>query len=323
MSGDLIRGKTPHLSVLYQETLDGLNLRPGKRYIDGTLGAGGHSFGILEGTAPTGQLLGLDADSTALAIAAERLKPFGERARLRQANFAKMAKVAQAENFGPIAGIVLDLGLSSMQLDDAGRGFSFRGEGPLDMRFGDMQGDLTAAAIINQWPEAKLVKLFFELGEEPQARRLARAIVEARQQAPIETTTRLAALLERATGGHSAGRTKKPLHPATRVFQALRMTVNHELESIAQGLAAAVTLLEPGGRLAVIAFHSLEDRVVKHFMQAEASDKTMLPGLPASLALTRTPTLKLITKKPLEATPAEQASNRRSRSAKLRVAEKI
>ncbi len=323
MSSDWQKEKTPHLSVLYQETLDGLNLRPSKHYIDGTLGAGGHSFGILERTAPDGQLLGLDADPTALAIAAERLKPFGERARLRQANFAQMSEVAQAENFGPIAGIVLDLGLSSMQLDEAGRGFSFRGEGPLDMRFGEGQGDLTAAAIVNQWPEAQLVKLFFELGEEPQARRLARAIVEARQSAPIETTTQLAALLERVTGGHSAGRTKKPLHPATRIFQALRMTVNHELESIAQGLAAAVSLLEPGGRLAVIAFHSLEDRVVKHFMQAEASDKTLLPGLPASLALARTPTLKLITKKPVEATPDEQASNRRSRSAKLRIAEKI
>ncbi len=313
----------PHYSVMWRETLDGLKLRPGGRYIDGTLGAGGHSYGILEETAPDGQVLGLDADLTALAIARQRLQPFGERARLVQSNFARLAEIAEAQGFKPVAGVVLDLGLSSMQLDDFSRGFSFRGDGPLDMRFGDVQGDLTAAEIVNQWPEAELVKIFFELGEEPQARRLAKALVEARKQSRIETTGQLAGIIERAAGGKAAGRDKRPIHPATKIFQALRMTVNHELERLREGLAGAVEVLEVGGRLAVISFHSLEDRVVKQFIRDAASDRIILPDTPIELALPKTPTLRPITKKPLEASAAEQATNRRSRSAKLRVAEKI
>jgi len=313
----------PHYSVMWRETLDGLKLRSGGRYIDGTLGAGGHSYGILEETAPDGQVLGLDADLTALAIAQQRLQPFGERARLVQSNFARLAEVAQEQDFKPVAGIVLDLGLSSMQLDDFSRGFSFRGDGPLDMRFGEVQGDLTAATIVNQWAEAELVKIFFELGEEPQARRLAKALVEGRKQGRIETTGQLAGIIEKAAGGKAAGRDKRPIHPATKIFQALRMTVNHELERLREGLAGAETVLEVGGRLAVISFHSLEDRVVKQFIRDAASDRIILPNTPIELAQPKTPTLRPVTKKPLEASPAEQATNRRSRSAKLRVAEKI
>ena len=315
--------KPPHFSVLYQETLDGLNLQPGGHYLDGTLGAGGHSFGILSGTGPDGRLLGLDADPVALNLAAERLKPFGDRARLVQSNFARLAEVAQAEDFVPLDGVVLDLGLSSMQLDDPQRGFSFQGDGPLDMRFGEGQGRLTAAVIVNTWPEERLMKLFFERGEEPQSRRLARAIVEARQQQRFETTGQLAAVLQKAGGGHAPGRTKRPIHPATRVFQALRMEVNQELERLQTGLAGAVEVLKPGGRLAVISFHSLEDRIVKHFMQHEALDHERPEGGPPGLILSKEQRLKILTKKPLEAGQTELNQNRRSRSAKLRVAEKL
>ncbi|MBN9388351.1 MAG: 16S rRNA (cytosine(1402)-N(4))-methyltransferase RsmH [Chloroflexi bacterium] len=312
----------PHYSVLFKETLAGLNLTPQGRYIDGTLGAGGHAYGILKATAPTGRLLGLDADMVALGIATERLKEFGDRVKLVQSNFAQLAEVAREEDFAPVQGVVLDLGVSSMQLDDPNRGFSFQGDGPLDMRFGSVQGKLTAAIIVNAWPEDRLVKLFFELGEEPQARRFARAIVEARKQTRFETTGQLANLLAKM-GGRPAGRDKRPIHPATKVFQALRMEVNHELERLAEGLAGAVEVLAPGGRLAVISFHSLEDRVVKHFMQKEASDKIVPEGGPPGLSFPKERRLSIITKKPLEATTTELAENRRSRSAKLRVAEKL
>jgi 16S rRNA (cytosine1402-N4)-methyltransferase len=313
----------PHYSVLLEETLAGLKLDPSGRYIDGTVGAGGHAYGILQATAPTGRLLGLDADNVALAIAAERLKVFGDRARLVQSNFSQLAEVARQEDFEPVQGVVLDLGLSSMQLDDPQRGFSFQGNGPLDMRFGSVQGKLTAAIIVNAWPEEKLAKLFYDLGEEPQGRRFARAIVAARKQARFETTGQLAALLAKIGSGRAAGRDRRPIHPATRVFQALRMEVNHELERLGQGLAGAVEVLAPGGRLAVISFHSLEDRVVKRFMQQEASDKIVPEGGPPGLSFPKERRLVIITKKPLEAGPAELAQNRRSRSAKLRIAEKL
>ncbi len=315
--------KSPHYSVLYQETLAGLNLQPGGRYIDGTLGAGGHSLGILSAIGPDGRLLGLDADPVALELAAERLKSFGNRARLVQANFATIAEVARREGFEGAQGLVLDLGISSMQLDDPARGFSFRGDGPLDMRFGPVQGKLTAAIIVNRWTEEQLTKLFFELGEEPQSRRLARAIVEARKTQPFETTAQLAAVLEKITGGRAAGRDKRPIHPATKVFQALRIEVNHELERLSEGLEGALEVLDKGGRVAVISFHSLEDRIIKRFMQHEASDKYIPEGAPHGLALPKEARLKLITKKPLEASQSELAQNRRSRSAKLRIAERI
>lgn len=314
---------SPHYSVLYQETLDGLNLTADGRYIDGTLGAGGHSYGILQATNPTGQLLGLDADPVALAIAAKRLQEFGSRVCLVQSNFAKMHEVAKAAGFEAADGVVLDIGVSSMQLDDPNRGFSFRGEGPLDMRFGETQGSQTAADIVNRWPEERLVKLFFELGEEPQSRRLARAIFETRKTSKFETTTQLAGLLERVAGGRAAGRDKKPIHPATRIFQALRIEVNQELVNLEKGLEAAIAVLRPGGRLAVISFHSLEDRIVKHFMRYEASDKIVPENAPHGLSFPKEATLVLVTKKPIEAGSAELNDNRRSRSARLRIAQKI
>ncbi len=315
--------KPPHFSVLYQETLDGLALQPAGRYIDGTLGAGGHSYGILSATTPDGQLMAFDADPVALALAAERLKEFGERVRLIQRNFAEMARQALAAGFAPVDGVVLDLGVSSMQLDDMGRGFSFQGDGPLDMRFGPVQGSLTAAEIVNSWPEERLMKLFFELGEDSQSRRLARAIVEARKNQRFETTGQLAALLQKAGGGRVPGRDKHPIHPATKVFQALRMEVNQELTRLSEGLAGAVEILKPGGRVAVISFHSLEDRVVKHFMQHEASTQVRPEGGPPGLAFPKEARLKILTKKPLIAGEVEMSQNRRSRSAKLRIAEKI
>ncbi|NWJ44479.1 MAG: 16S rRNA (cytosine(1402)-N(4))-methyltransferase RsmH [Chloroflexi bacterium] len=316
-------GNSPHFSVLWRESLEALNLRAGGRYIDGTLGAGGHAFGILERIAPDGQLLGLDVDSIALEIARKRLEPFSDNAKLVQSNFSGMAQVARELNFSPVQGVLLDLGVSSMQLDNPARGFSFQGDGPLDMRLGETQGDLTAARIVNEWREEDLVKIFFEVGEEPQARRFARAIVETRQHAQFKTTLELAHLLQRVSGGRSVGREKKPIHPATKVFQALRITVNRELENLRSGLDAAMETLEPGGRLVVITFHSLEDRIVKHFIRDAASERENLPGVPVYLAQAKIPTLKIITKKPLEAGTEEQASNRRSRSAKLRIAEKI
>jgi 16S rRNA (cytosine1402-N4)-methyltransferase len=175
--------KAPHYSVLYRETLDGLNLKPGGRYIDGTLGAGGHSYGILTATAPDGKLLGLDVDDVALSLAGQRLAEFGERVRLVKSNFAEIAEVVGDEAFDGADGVVLDLGVSSMQLDDPARGFSFRADGPLDMRLGEVQGKTTAAVIVNTWREEDLARIFFELGEEPQGRRFARAIVEARKDA--------------------------------------------------------------------------------------------------------------------------------------------
>lgn len=313
----------PHYSVLYRETLAGLNLQPGGRYIDGTLGAGGHSYGILEATAPDGKLLGLDVDEVALKIAAERLKPFGERARLVQSNFGEMVEVAREEGFDQADGVVLDLGVSSMQLDDPARGFSFRGDGPLDMRLGTVQGKLTAAEIVNTWNEERLAKLFYELGEEPQGRRFARAIVEARKSQRFETTAQLAAALDKVADRRAAGRDKKPIHPATRVFQALRIEVNHELERLEQGLSAALEVLRPGGHLAVITFHSLEDRIAKHFMQHEASDKIVPQGAPHGLSIPKEPRLKIVTKKPIEPGEQELAENRRSRSAKLRLGVKL
>jgi 16S rRNA (cytosine1402-N4)-methyltransferase len=315
--------KTPHYSVLYRETLDGLNLKPGGRYIDGTLGAGGHSYGILTATAPDGKLLGLDVDDVALSLAGQRLAEFGERVRLVKSNFAEIAEVVGDEAFDGADGVVLDLGVSSMQLDDPARGFSFRADGPLDMRLGEVQGKTTAAVIVNTWREEDLAKIFFELGEEPQGRRFARAIVEARKAQKFSTTLQLAGVIEKVGGGRPAGRDKKPIHPATRVFQALRIAVNRELERLEQGLAGAVDVLQPGGRIAVISFHSLEDRIVKQFFQQQAADKIVPPGAPHGFAIPKEPRLKIVTKKPIEAAAAELSENRRSRSAKLRIAEKL
>ena len=304
------RGAPRHRPVLYQEVLAGLRPVSGGRYIDATVGAGGHAAGLLAGSAPDGLLLGLDRDPVALAAAAERLAPAGERVRLVQASYTQVAQVALG--FGPVDGFLLDLGLSSLQLDDPRRGFAFQADGPLDMRF-DPASELNAAEIVNTWPLEDLADIIYRYGEEPRSRSIARAIGAAR---PLSTTGELAAVVERAVGGRRGQR----LHPATQTFQALRIAVNGELEAVAAVLPVAVDLLKPGGRLAVIAFHSLEDRLVKNFLRelAHGHDDLSLP-VPQAFE----PVLELVTRKPVTPSVEEVAANPRSRSAKLRIAEKL
>lgn len=314
--------KAPHIPVLLDETLEGLRVRAGKSYIDGTLGAGGHSSAILA-SADGVLVLGLDVDPTALGLAGERLKTYVDegRARLVRSNFSNLDKVAEQEGFSPAAGVLLDLGVSSMQIDTPERGFSFRSEGPLDMRL-DPSGPVSAADLVNTLPEQELADLIYKYGEEPASRRIARRIVEARDRERIATTGALEAIVFGAAGGRSAGRTRHAIHPATKTFQALRIAVNRELEVLEEGLAAAVRVLEPGGRLAVISFHSLEDRIVKLFMRQEQKGCICPPELPVCRC-GREPTLKVINSKPLEASKEEAERNSRSRSAKLRVAERV
>lgn len=294
-----------HVPVLPAEVLAGLAPRPGGRYIDGTLGGGGHAAALLEASAPDGRLLGIDADPAALAAAGTRLAPFGERVTLAHGNFRDLAGLARAAGFAPIDGLLLDLGVSSHQLDTPERGFSFQADAPLDMRL-DPTAGTTAAELVNQLAEGALADLIYRYGEERGSRRVARFIVEARARRPITRTAELAELVARALGGRHG-----KLHPATRTFQALRIAVNQEIASLEAALPQAVELLAPGGRLAVIAFHSLEDRVVKQFFRAESG----YGGTGAAR-------LRIVTKKPIEAGEEEARTNPRSRSAKLRVAER-
>jgi 16S rRNA (cytosine1402-N4)-methyltransferase len=300
----------------------GLHVRSDGVYVDGTVGAGGHAAAIME-RAPQGRLLGLDVDPEALKIAGERLRPYIEtgQVRLVQSNFERLDEMARAEGFTEADGVLLDLGVSSMQLDTAGRGFSFRAEGPLDMRL-DPRSPTTAADLVNTLPENELADIIFKYGEEPASRRIARRIVEARQRKKIETTSNLEQIVYGALGGKVAGRSRNPIHPATKTFQALRIAVNEELEVLERGLVAAVNVLKPGGRLAVISFHSLEDRVVKLFIRQQQKGCVCPPEYPACVC-GRNPTLRAVNKKPIEASAEEARANPRSRSAKLRIAEKI
>jgi 16S rRNA (cytosine1402-N4)-methyltransferase len=308
-------GSSRHVPVLYQAVLAGLEPGPGSTFIDGTVGAGGHAAGLLSASAPTGRLLGLDRDPAALAAARERLAGFGSRVRLVQASYTEMAVIAA--DFAPVDGILLDLGLSSLQLADPTRGFAFQSDGPLDMRF-DPRAELTADEIVNTWPLEELADIIYRYGEEPHSRQIARAIGAAR---PIHSTQALAATVAQAAGGRGRAGGREKLHPATRTFQALRIAVNGELEAVAAVLPMAVSLLKPGGRLAVIAFHSLEDRLVKNYFRQQARGEAVDPNLPYSTPFE--PTLELVTRKPLTATPEEIAQNPRSRSAKLRIAERL
>ena len=302
--------------MLYEEVLDGLNPQPGaRRYVDGTAGRGGHAKGILERSAPDGRLLALDADPVAVAATRVRLAPFGERALVVQANFRSLGAVARARGWEQVDGLLLDLGLSSPQLAAPERGFSFAADGPLDMRF-DPAGTTTAADLVHTLDEKDLVRLFVEYGEEPHARRIARAIVAARQRERLATTADLARLIERAVGRR--GR----IHPATRVFQALRIAVNGELEALAAVLPQMVELLRPGGRLAIIAFHSLEDRLVKRFMHQEMMT-CVCPSWQPVCTCAHHPTLRAVSKGAITAGEAEVRANRRARSARLRVAERL
>jgi 16S rRNA (cytosine1402-N4)-methyltransferase len=302
---------TQHVSVLLNETLDGLAVKPGGRYIDGTVGGGGHSEAILA-SIPNAEVLGLDADPEAIERAALRLQPFGGRVRLVNANFAQLGEVARAHDFMPVDGIVLDLGLSSDQLSDADRGFGFIAGGPLDMRFNRSRGP-SASDLINTLDQDELADLIYRYGEEPASRKIARSIVAAR---PIYTAEQLADVIEKAVGRH--GR----IHPATLTFQALRIAVNDELGSLLNVLPQAIELLRPGGRLVVISFHSLEDRIVKEYFRSASQTHTPQPDDPPDV-VHRPATLRVITRKPVVASEAEVLSNPRARSAKLRVAEKV
>lgn len=306
-------GRAPvHLPVLYREVLAWLDPKPGGDYIDATVGLGGHTQGILERSAPNGRLLAIDRDPAALALARERLAPFGERVVLAQARHVDLTATARQRGFGRVQGILLDLGVSSLQLDDPTRGFSFQEDGPLDMRMGP-DADLTAAEIVNRWPERELARILYDYGEERQARRVARAICAQR---PFQRTSELAALVAKVVG--YSGR----IHPATRTFQALRIAVNGELDSLAAVLPQAVELLAEGGRLLVIAFHSLEDRIVKQFMVREARGCLCPPDLP-QCACGHVASLARLTKKPVVPGEEELQRNPRSRSARLRVAQRL
>jgi len=302
----------PHRSVLYQPIIHALRPQSPGHYVDGTLGAGGHAQGILEGCAPDGQLLGLDLDPRALEIARQRLSGFGSRVIIRQASYTTLK--AQVEELGwpAVQGIVLDLGVSSMQLDEAERGFSFQQEGPLDMRFSPEQ-KTTASDLVNRLPEDQLADIIWRYGEEQQSRRIARAIVQSR---PLYTTLQLAEVIRKATGGRSR------LHPSTLTFQALRIAVNTELQAIEEVLPQAIQTLDKGGRLAIISFHSLEDRLVKQYFRHESRDCICPPEQPICTCGHRASIIE-ITRHPIVAGEAEIQENPRARSARLRVVEKL
>ena len=302
-----------HTPVMMPEIMQALNVQAGGRYIDGTLGEGGHSREILRAADPGGQVLGLDADAEAITVATERLAEYGESFRAVNVNFRDVRATALQYEFVPVHGVLFDLGVSSLQLDRESRGFSFRRADPLDMRFSFDQ-QITAADIVNRYAESELADIIFHLGEDRAARRIARAIVRSR---PILTSLELAEVIEKVNP-----RRGKRTHPATQTFQAIRIAVNDELSALETALEQAVSLLGQGGRMAVISYHSLEDRIVKNFVRKQASDCICPPGTPVCRC-DHLATLKVITRRPLIPTDAETASNPRARSAKLRVAERI
>jgi len=303
----------PHRPVLYQEVLAALRPRPGQRYIDGTVGAGGHAAGVLRGSVPDGLLLGLDRDPAALEIAGAALAEFGDRVHLRHAPYTEMDGQVQRLGWQAVNGVLLDLGLSSMQLDEPSRGFALKEDGPLDMRF-DPQQSLRAADLVNTWPEADLADVLFTLGEERRSKRIARAIVDAR---PVESTGQLAGIV-----AQSVGRAGGRRHPATKTFQALRMAVNDELGQLEKGLQVAVGQLETGGRLVVISFHSLEDRLVKQYFKRESMDCICPPDQP-TCTCGHQARVKIVSRKAIRPSEAEIAINPRARSARMRVAEYV
>jgi len=301
-----------HQPVLYQEIIHALRPKSGGRYIDGTLGAGGHASGILAASQPDGQLLGLDVDPQAIELARRNLAPFGERAHINRSSYTTMATQMATLGWNAVDGILLDLGASSMQFDSPQRGFSYLAEGPLDMRF-DPSKPLTADEIVNLWTEAELAELIYRFGEERAARRIARAIVRAR---PVKGTRELAAIVSKASPRHGSH------PPATQTFQALRIAVNSELEAVETTLPQAAKALDRHGRMAVITFHSLEDRLVKEYYRRESRDCICPPEQPVCTCGHHA-ILKEITRRPIRPTDREIEQNSRARSAKLRVAEKL
>jgi 16S rRNA (cytosine1402-N4)-methyltransferase len=296
------------------EVMAALQPKPGGHYADGTIGGGGHAAAILAASSPTGWLCGCDRDGAAIEAAGKRLAEFAGRFELRQGNFADLADWVDRDSCD---GVLLDLGVSSPQLDEAERGFSFQQDGPLDMRM-DRRQQLTAADLVNTASRDELAKIFWDLGGERDARRFARAIAWDREKRPFQTTRQLAELIERL-----APRRGRKTHPATRAFQALRMAVNDENGSLRKGLAGALSILRPGGRLAVLTFHGVDDRIVKDFGRARARDYTFIGGMDVpELRKPRAPELKWVQRKAITPSAAEMEANPRSRSAQLRVMEK-
>ena len=309
-----------HQPVMLEAVVELLGVRENGCYVDGTLGSGGHAEAVLSRLGPSGKLIGIDRDADALSRCRARLGCFGERFVPLHGNYRDMIPMVRQAGFDHVDGVMLDLGVSSEQLDTPGRGFSFRASGPLDMRM-DQRSALTAAEIVNTRPEAELADVFFRYGEERGARRAARAIVLRRDAEPFRDTLDLAHVLERALGRRH-GTASARRHPATRCFQALRIAVNDELAGIDAGLQSALALLRAGGRMAVISFHSLEDRKVKYFMRAHAGREVALAegGSRWEGAL---PKVRILTRRAVEASSAECTGNARSRSARLRAAERI
>ena len=302
-----------HLPVLYNEIIHAMQPHREGLYIDCTLGAGGHAWGILQASSPDGQLLGLDVDPQAIDLAKLKLAEFGNRAYLVRASYRTLLQQMVKLGWRHVDGILLDLGLSSMQLDTRARGFSFQTEAPLDMRF-DPQGKVSAADLVNNLEEKELADLLFHYGEERRSRQVARAIVRAR---PIQTTTQLVQVVSGVTSGGKSG-----IHPATRTFQALRIAVNSELEALEEVLPQTLEALAPGGRLAIISFHSLEDRMAKQFIHKESMDCICPPRQPICTC-GHTATLRELSKRVVRPQDEEIRKNPRSRSARLRIAERI
>jgi 16S rRNA (cytosine1402-N4)-methyltransferase len=303
---------TAHIPVLLDAVLDGLNTQPDGLFIDGTVGAGGHAAALLQ-RSPEARLLGFDLDPRSLVSAQATLTPFGDRAILVHASYETMDQNAPDRGFGAVDGILLDLGVSSMHLDEADRGFAFKEDGPLDMRFDPTSEAPTAAQLVNTLMADALADIIFRYGEDRDSRRIARAIVAAR---PVTTTRQLAEIIFQAHRGP-----REKIHPATRTFQALRIAVNDELGAVERVLPRAIALLKPGGRLAVISFHSLEDRIVKQTFKTAATD-CLCPPKQIVCTCGHRASVDLISHKPIEADEAEIARNPRSRSAKLRIVEK-
>ncbi len=302
-----------HEPVLLEESVSALQIQLGGRYVDCTVNGGGHAEAILKECTPGGQLLGIDADPGAIRVAGERLRPYGDDVVLVNENFRYLESICSRYGFRPVNGIIFDLGLSSLQLEDSGRGFSFQHDSPLDMRFSPGQ-TLTAADIVNTFPEPELAQILYKYGEEWRGRQIASRIVKNR---PVRTTLELARLVEGVVG-----RTRGKIHPATKTFQSLRIAVNQELESLELALEQALNLLGSGGRLVVISFHSLEDRLIKNFFRREAQG-CLCPPEVLSCACGHTPSLNVVTRKVVRPSPLELQANPRSRSARMRVGERI